>query len=302
MILFAAINSRVVTALIVVAGLVVFGALLLATAAGELRGRRKAKVPVGFRPAPSDEELESKVLVRTLLWGVLGLILISLWIPAYWLHEPTRLASKKKAIAAETVDQGKTLYESLCFTCHGMDLEGQPGRAVILNGKSFKYDEPPLRYIYSRYEAAGRNADDITQLIYDAINRGRPPGTPMPTWGLAFGGPLNSRQVDTLVAFIQSKQQPFPHADSIDGKTLFLNYCVRCHSPDGWETNPALIGTGSIGPNLTVALSRQDRDAIFKTIHDGRLNVNRPSMPAWAGLGDPAIEALVQFIESIQRS
>jgi hypothetical protein len=33
---------------------------------------------------------------------------------------------------------------------------------------------------------------------------------------------------------------------------------------------------------------------------DGRLNINRPSMPAWAGLGQPAIEALVQFIESIQ--
>jgi mono/diheme cytochrome c family protein len=286
-----AIGSRTGTALVIIGGLALFGLLLVLTASGELRGRRKAKVPPAFRPGPSDEELESNVLVRYLLIGAVGLLVTALWLPAYWLHEPARLASKKKAIAAETVEQGKEQFQSLCSACHGLDASGGI-RDYVLNGVSRKYAEPPLKYIYSRYKQAGRNDDDITQIIYDAINRGRP-GTPMPTWGLAFGGPLNSRQVDTIVAWLQSIQEPFPQATTTDGAQLFANNCAICHGADG---------TGSIGPNLTVALQRLTPDLLATTIHNGRLNINRPSMPAWAGLGDPAIKALVQFIESIQRS
>jgi hypothetical protein len=95
-----AINSRVATAIAVIGGLAVFGVLLVITAAGELRGRRKARIPAAYRPGPSDEELESKVLIRYMLYGGVSLLIISLWLPAYWWHEPTRLAGKQKAIAA----------------------------------------------------------------------------------------------------------------------------------------------------------------------------------------------------------
>jgi len=286
-----ALDSRVGTAIVVIGGLALFGLLLVLTASGELRGRRKAKVPPAFRPGPSDEELESNVLVRYLLWGAVGLIVTALWLPAYWLHEPSRLASEKKTIAAETVEQGKEQFQSLCAACHGLDASGGV-RDYVINGTSRKYAEPPLKYIYDRYKQAGRNDEEITQIIYDAINRGRP-GTPMPTWGLAFGGPLNSRQVDTVVAWLQSIQNPFPKATSTDGAEIFASNCAICHGDNG---------TGSVGPNLTVALQRLTPALLEATIKGGRLNVNRPSMPAWAGLGDPAIKALVQFIESIQRS
>ncbi|MGZ4139488.1 MAG: c-type cytochrome [Actinomycetota bacterium] len=284
-----AIDSRVATAIAVVGGLAVFGILLVATAAGELRGRRKAKVPPGFRPGPGDEELESKVLIRYMMIGGVTLIVIALWLPAYWWHEPARLASKQKAIAAETVDQGKQQFVSLCAQCHGTDASGGI-RDYVIDGVSHKYAEPPLKYIYDRYTKGGRNQDEITQIIYDAINRGRP-GTPMPTWGLAFGGPLNSRQVDTIVAFLQSIQEPFPEATSVDGAEIFSANCAICHGANA---------TGGVGPNLTVALQRLTRDELAATIMHGRLNINRPSMPSWAALGDPAVEALVQFIESIQ--
>jgi mono/diheme cytochrome c family protein len=290
--LFAKVDSRLITALTVLGGLAIFAVLLIATAAGELRGRRKAKVPVGFRPAPSDEELESRVLVRYLAWGSVALVFIALWIPAYWLREPTRIASKKAKISADTVKEGKELYESLCMTCHGEHAEGGT-RQYPIGGVKRNYAEPPLRYIYSRYVAAGRNKEDITQILYDAINRGRPPATPMPTWGLAFGGPLNSRQVDALVAFLQDIQEDFPKPDTLVGKTLFEANCAICHGPKG---------EGGVGPNLTVALERINKDQLMQTIHDGRLNVNRPSMPSWAALGDAAIDALVEYIESIQRS
>jgi mono/diheme cytochrome c family protein len=284
-----AINSRVATAIVVIAGLAVFGALLVATAAGELRGRRKARIPAAFRPGPSDEELESKVLIRYMLIGGVALLIIALWLPAYWWHEPARLGGKTKAIAAETVEQGKEQFQTLCAQCHAPDASGGT-RQYVIDGINHDYAEPPLKYIYDRYTKGGRNTDEITQIIYDAINRGRP-GTPMPTWGLPFGGPLNSRQVDTIVAWLQSIQEPFPKATTIDGAQLFQTNCAICHGP---------TAHGGVGPNLTVALQRLTRDQLTMTIMHGRLNINRPSMPSWAALGDPAVEALVQFIESIQ--
>jgi len=286
-----AVNSRAATAVIIIIGLAVFGLLLVATAAGELRGRRKAKVPAGFRPGPGDEELERRVIERYLLWGALATLFVALWLPAYWLHEPSRLAGKKKFIQAETVEQGKEQFQSLCAQCHGLDASGGL-RKYNFNGVDRDYAEPPLKYIYDRYKKSGRNEDDITQIIYDAINRGRP-GTPMPTWGLAFGGPLNSRQVDTIVGWLQSIQQPFPAATITDGAQLFANNCAVCHGDKAM---------GSIGPNLTVEFQRLTRAQVADVIMKGRLNINRPSMPAWAGLGQPAIEALVRFLESIQRA
>lgn len=292
MTLFAEIDERLITAAVVLGGLAIFAALLVVTAASELRGRRKAKVPVGFRPAPSDEELESKVLVRYLSWGSIGLVFIALWIPAYWLREPKRLNDKKAAITTSTLEDGKVEYETLCATCHGLKAEGGT-RQYAIEGVNRSYAEPPLKYIYSRYMTAGRNYEEVTQILYDAINRGRAPGTPMPTWGLAFGGPLNTYQVDAIVDYLQSIQEEFPKAEGTNGAEIFAANCAICHGANG---------EGGVGPNLTVALERIDKESLRTTIEDGRLNVNRPSMPSWEALGQDAITALVQYIESIQRS
>jgi mono/diheme cytochrome c family protein len=287
-----AISSRVVTALVVAGGIAVFGLLLVITAAGELRGRRKAKVPVGMRPAPSDEELEKTTLVRTIYWGAAATLVMALWLPAYWLREPTRLGEEERNFENLSLQHGEELWtEFQCNSCHGDEAEGGV-RTFTVDGVDHQYAEPPLKYVYSRYIAAGRNEDEITQLITDAINRGRP-GTPMPTWGLAFGGPLNSEQVDSLVDWIRSIQEEFPESGSRDGADLFEANCAICHGAEG---------EGGIGPNLQVAFDRLTRDQVAQTIRVGRLNTNRPSMPAWAALGDNAIEALVRFIESIQRS
>lgn len=287
-----AIDSRVVTTIAVAGGIALFGLLLVLTAASELRGRRKAKVPPSMRPGPGDEELEKRVLERYMAWGAAATILMALWLPAYWLREPTRLAEAAAEIEATSVEEGRHLYdEFLCAGCHGADAEGGT-RMFSVDGVEHQYAEPPLRYLYSRYKAAGRSEDEVTQLVLDAINRGRP-GTPMPTWGLAYGGPLNSEQVDNLVLFLQSIQEDFPEPSRADGEALFSANCAICHGAEG---------EGGIGPNLQVAFDRLSRDQVFETIAQGRLNTNRPSMPTWAALGDDAIESLVRFIESIQRS
>lgn len=290
-------DSRVVTAFVVGGGLLLFGLLLVVTAAGELRGRRKARVPASMRPAPSDEELERRVITQYLAWGAAATMLMALWLPVYWLREPTRLDEKRALFTSQAVHQGEEIYTDFCLQCHGPEGTGTI-QVVTRDGVEQQYAEPPLAWIYSRYKAAGQNEDGITQLVYDAINRGRP-GTPMPTWGAAFGGPLNTFQVDNLVEYIKSIQEPFPEPTQTQGDELFAANCAVCHGPDGTGMRN---GEPTVGPNITVALQRLSIDELRATLEHGRLNTNRPSMPAWAALGEDAIDALVRFIQSIQRS
>ena len=317
--IFAATDSRLITALAVAGGLAVLGLLLVLTSLGELRGRRTAKVPAAYRPAPGDEVLERRTLERYLAWSAIAAIFMAVWLPVYWLREPTRLAEKREKFLEVQVYEnssgnqgGEALYNEFCASCHGK--EGRGGFSnVFIDDKEVKYAEPPLRFIYERYKAAGRSEEEVTQLIYDAIDRGRP-GTPMPTWSIAFGGPFISHQIDTIVEYLQeiqveitpghkNSQFKIPDDDPTDGEAIFKANCSVCHTPGGpSQEDDELIGSGLIGPNLRVTFERLSRDEVYDVIAKGRINMNRPSMPAWAALGERAIRSLVEFIESIQRS
>jgi mono/diheme cytochrome c family protein len=156
---------------------------------------------------------------------------------------------------------------------------------------SVTYAEPPLRLAVARYTAAGKTMEEVKQLIRDAIERGRP-GTPMPTWGLSFGGPLNSQAIDDIINYILSIQVTVtPLQKPIDAAALFEENCAICHGKDG---------SGIIGPPLTIEFQRHSETEVQDIIKKGRLNFDRPSMPAWAHLGQDAINALASFIKSIQ--
>ena len=304
MIPLAASDNRVTTAVIVSIAIIAFFGFLVVTALGGPR-RRKGEVPVGFRPGPSDAELERRVLDRWLGWGAVATIFMAVFLPVYWLREPTRLSHKENQFLRESIARGEALFSPAgttptsvgCAACHGVGGTGGQREFTIVDrvtGKpvSVQYAEPPLRLAVARYTAAGRSPQvEIPQLLRDAIERGRP-NTPMPTWGLSFGGPLNSQAVDDLLNYIQSIQVvPSPLTGTLNGATIFANNCAICHGTQG---------TGSVGPNLTVEFQRNSQQQIFDIIKKGKLNMERPSMPAWAFLGDSAINALVNFIHSIQ--
>jgi mono/diheme cytochrome c family protein len=123
----------------------------------------------------------------------------------------------------------------------------------------------------------------------------------MPTWGLAFGGPLNSQAVDDLMNYITSLQVGVaPLQGAINARELFEANCAICHGADNTETRQSELATVGVGPNLTIEFQRNAERQIFDIIKRGRANPDRPSMPAWAHFGDQAIQALVNFIRSIQ--
>ena len=305
MIPLAAADNRVATAIIASVAIVAFFGFLVITAVGGPRTRR-GEIPAGFRPGPSDAELETRVLDRWVGLAMIAMMFMAVFLPVYWLREPTRLATKESQFLNASIERGLGLFSPAgttptsvgCATCHGTGGVGGTSAFTLTDHKtglptSVIYAEPPLRLAVARYTAAGRTIDEVKQLIRDAIERGRP-GTPMPTWGLSFGGPLNSQAIDDLINYILSIQVAVePLQKPIDAAALFQQNCAICHGKDA---------TGIIGPPLTIEFQRNSQLQIHDIIKKGRLNLDRPSMPAWAHLGEDAINALVAFIKSIQGS
>ncbi|HEX9696277.1 MAG TPA: c-type cytochrome [Actinomycetota bacterium] len=320
-VMFAAKDTRLVAGILVASALALIAIFLIASAMSSRR--RTSEIPWAIRPGPSDDELESKTLPRFLAIGSIFLLFLSVWLPGLWLREPTRIDLKVDQFLIESTHRGEIIYaesappdargahfSANCASCHGTDGGGgvQPFKEI------FTYAEPPLKYLVSRYKAAGRNDEEIRLIMYDAIERGRP-GTRMPTWGQSFGGPLNAQQIDDVVNFIYSIQEPIPGAGDVKataeaGGQLFDANCAVCHMHKDpatgevvWQhTDPKTgqIIRGGVGPDLREAFAQLGADEVRATIHNGRINYNRPSMPTWAFLGDSAIDALVAFLQSLQ--
>jgi mono/diheme cytochrome c family protein len=301
----AAADNRVTTAIIVSVAIVAFFGFLVVTAVGGPR-TRKGEVPAGFRPGPADADLEGRVLTRWIGQAMIAMFFMAAFLPVYWLREPTRLSLKENQFLKQSIERGEGLFSPAgttltsvgCATCHGASGVGGNNQFTIINhltgkSESVPYAEPPLRLAVARYTAAGLQIDAIKQQLRDAIERGRP-NTPMPTWGLSYGGPLNSQAVDDLINYIMSIQVSVSPLDkSATGADIFAANCAICHGAQG---------QGVIGPNLTIEFQRNTPTQIHDIIKKGRVNLDRPSMPAWGHLGEDAINALVAFIRSIQGS
>ena len=79
-------------------------------------------------------------------------------------------------------NRGAVLYDENCVVCHGTDGEGRIGATLV---KLWSGIRPDLS-------------------IKNTINSGVP-GSAMPAWGQAYGGPLSEAEIDDIVSFILSR-------------------------------------------------------------------------------------------------
>ena len=93
---------------------------------------------------------------------------------------------------------GAPIFEQNCSPCHGNNAEGIIGPALRDN-----------KFV----QAGGSN-------LYDIIAGGRP-GTQMPAWLQANGGPLNESQINNTIAYLGTLQNvpPLPTATPIPTET-----------------------------------------------------------------------------------
>jgi putative heme-binding domain-containing protein len=119
---------------------------------------------------------------------------------------------------AADLEEGAANFMNSCAVCHGPDGDFIPGAAL---------NRPPLRRAATRA--------DLERIILSGI-----PNTPMPPAN------LNTRQLDTIVAYLQSLGAGRPGTgDAAKGRAIFEGAagCMNCHRVNGRG--------GWMGPDLS---------------------------------------------------
>lgn len=229
-------------------------------------------IPPAMRPAYSDDALEGRVLERYMSWGLVLTLFFAIFLPAYWLREPGRIQARAENRFVIEYARGEELYQANCSSCHGSDARG--GATVSPYGDE-AWPAPNLRTIAQRY-ADSRTVSDMRDHILTTLERGRP-GTPMPAWGAAFGGPMTDAQLEAITDWLLANQEDevaeATSAASVSGEDLYEQNCVRCHGADL---------QGIVGPSLIGVFERHSEETILGILRNGiNLTGSGMFMPPW---------------------
>jgi len=288
--------TTVAIAILALAGLVVI-AFLVANS-----NRRKARledVPPSMRPGYSDEELERSVLERYMQWGVVFTVGLAVFVPVYWVAEANRLTGESEEFVVEAAVRGEEQYQANCSQCHSPNLGGGAAPSPYSDES---WPAPALDNIVTRY-ADSANVTDMRTFIEQTLHRGRP-GTPMPTWGAAYGGPMTDQQISDITTYILLNQimettTATPAVD-MSGEALYQGNCAKCHGQDL---------QGIVGPSLIGVTERHSTEDILGILNHGIYVPTGAVMPPFgpspyqyedASYTQDALERIVDYLEERQ--
>jgi len=215
-------SRSTVLILAVVSAILLFSALIVAISSAREKARQAGpSAPPSRRPGPTDEALEGPLLERYQLVGVALTVFLAVLLPFLYLREPVRQKAAASKEMSESVRLGKATFEEFCARCHGPEAEGGVVKRYVTPGvkdaKPADVQAPNLHEIYSRHPD-----EDVATVAWTAIQKGRPP-TPMPTWGVRYGGPMNDQQITDLVNYLLSiqsddKERPLLEFEAASGR------------------------------------------------------------------------------------
>ena len=194
-----------------------------------VRRRKPLSIPIGFRPAPSDDELETNVLERWQGWGTLLVVFLALFLPVYFVFfenqrsndaalEQRAKSIKRGAFIFAEAQPGAHGFQAGCARCHGTYAGGGvvPNFKASADADPVNFLVPNLNQIFVRQMVdENKSARDAYRFVYNKIAQGVP-NTPMPTWGLGYGGPMNDQQIEDVINFLISIQQGLPEETSVE--------------------------------------------------------------------------------------
>jgi mono/diheme cytochrome c family protein len=198
-------SRTTVLILAVVSAIFLFFALIIVISSAREKARRAGPAaPPSRRPGPTDEALEGRLLENYQIAGVALTVFLAVLLPFLYLREPARQEAAASKELRESVRLGRATFEEFCAQCHGDQAQGGTVKRYVTpgveNAKPTDVQAPDLREIHSRHPD-----EDVATVAWTAIQKGRPP-TPMPTWGVRYGGPMNDHQITDLVNYLLSIQ------------------------------------------------------------------------------------------------
>lgn len=256
-------------------------------------------IPPALRPAYSDEQLETTVLERYMQWGLVLTVAMAVALPLYWLNEEPRLNDETDEFFVEAVVRGEEEYQANCSECHSANLGGGAASSPYSDAT---WPAPALSNIATRYEDSP-NVPDVRDFIIQTLQRGRP-GTPMPTWGSAYGGPMTDQQIADITSYILANQvtevtEATPASD-MSGEELYQGNCSKCHGADL---------QGIVGPTLLGVTERHSREDIVGILNGGLYMPTGAVMPGFgqeqyqyedARYTEEALDKIVDYLEERQ--
>jgi mono/diheme cytochrome c family protein len=198
-------SRTTVLILAVVSAIFLFFALIVVISSAREKARAAGpSAPPSRRPGPADEALEGPLLEKYQVAGVALTVFLAVLLPFLYLREPVRQRAAADKELSESVRLGHATFEEFCARCHGDQAQGGTVKRYVTPGvkgaKPTDVAAPDLREIHSRHPD-----EDVAAVAWEAIQKGRPP-SPMPTWGVRYGGPMNDQQITDLVNYLLSIQ------------------------------------------------------------------------------------------------
>lgn len=175
------------------------------------------------KPYYDDETLEGPKLDRSLTVGLLMLFVLAIGIPLYWVMEPARQENAAAGFNETFVAQGEELFAASgetpvaldCAGCHGGLTGGIVDNYILTStNPEFDPDEPESAENQENLvEAVNWRAPALNTVLLRysreevrfVLTYGRP-GSPMPAWGVAGGGPLSDQEVQNLIDYLDANQ------------------------------------------------------------------------------------------------
>jgi mono/diheme cytochrome c family protein len=164
--------------------------------------RKREAAPLNRSFFMDDATLETKRLNSILGSALVATAVLALLIPWYYLSETSRQAHAEERFEEIAIERGHEWYEEFqCGDCHGPSGGGGGADYVeARSGLTTSWAAPSVNDVFLRYDE-----EEVRYwLVYGRA------GSPMPAWGAEGGGPLNTQQIDELLAYLEYIAEPQP--------------------------------------------------------------------------------------------
>jgi len=194
---------------------------------------------------------------------------------------------------SQTHQSGRVIYETLCWTCHGLAGRGD-GPAVA----SGSVPSPPSLLSEEYAEASASSLQRRFQAGMDGVD----PDHPHMQYVASL---LRPESFGAALSFIPVLAYPAELPGStLAGEALYRRRCVGCHGEAGRGDGTASSSLVLMRPadfTTDTLLAARDWHGVFARIREGGRHVQGSSMPPWGMvLNDAEIWDLVSYVATFQ--